>query len=245
MIYITRVKVESLNRSGLVDPEWECALERACARAWNVERGDGAIRSAQEAVIHIARVKRTSRDHPCGVKAKAGKNKGALAGPCAGVRSSKRSDGAAWSAQEAVSDIARVNVPSRDRLRRIDVAGEGTLARTCARTRDVEGSDGTVRSAQETVKHTGRVVVVARARACRVDAEGSSALVKTCSCAWSVEGGECAVPRAQESVNRIARVSIASRDGPCRIDGKRDCALAGACTRAWRIECDDRRLRAE
>ena len=83
MIYITRVKIESLNRSGLVDTEWECALERACARARNVERGDRAIRSAQDAVIHIARVKRTSRDRPCGVKAKAGKNKGALAGACA------------------------------------------------------------------------------------------------------------------------------------------------------------------
>src|SRR4029077_2510394 len=158
MIHITRVNVVSLNRSGLVNPEGECALQWACARARNVESGDRAIRSAQEAVIHIARVKRSPRDCPCGVEAIAGKNKGALAGPCAGVRSIKRSDGAVWSAQEAVSHIARVNVASRDRLRRIDVAGEGTLARTCARTRDVEGSDGTVRSAQETVKHTARVV---------------------------------------------------------------------------------------
>src|SRR5206468_12760403 len=138
MIYITRVKVESLNRSGLVDPEWECALERACARAWNVERGDRAIRSAQEAVIHIARVKRTSRDHPCGVKAKAGKDKGALCGPCAGVRSIKRSDRTVRRAQEAVSHTASVNVASRDRLRRIDVAREGTLARTSARPRAAE-----------------------------------------------------------------------------------------------------------
>src|SRR5439155_21253533 len=96
MIYITRVKVESLNRSGLVDPEWECALERACARAWNVERGDRAIRSAQEAVIHIARVRGTSRDHPCGVEAKAGKTKGAVAGPSAGVGSVERGEGAGW-----------------------------------------------------------------------------------------------------------------------------------------------------
>src|SRR5437867_3755171 len=190
MIYITRVKVESLNRSGLVDPEWECALERACARAWNVERGDRAIRSAQDAVIHIARVKRTSRDHPCGVKAKAGKNKGALAGPCAGVRSIKRSDGAVWSAQEAVSHIARVNVASRDRLRRIDVAGEGTLARTCARTRDVEGSDGTVRSAQETVNRTARVGVASRNRPCRVDGEGDCALAGACTRPRSIECGD-------------------------------------------------------
>ena len=79
-----------------------------------------------------------------------------------------------------MSHIARVNVASRDRLRRIDVAGEGTLAGTCARTRDVQDSDHTVRSAQETVKHTARVVEVARARACRVDAEGPSALPGAC-----------------------------------------------------------------
>ena len=58
MIYITRVNVVSLNRSCLVDPEGECALEWACARARNIERGHSAVRSAQDAVIHIARVKR-------------------------------------------------------------------------------------------------------------------------------------------------------------------------------------------
>ena len=137
MNYIARVNVVSLNCSCLVDPERECALERACARARRIERGHSAVRSAQDAVIHIARVKGSCRDRPCGVKAIAGKNKGALAGACAGVRSIKGSDGAVRSAQEAVSHIARVNVASRDRLRRIDVAGEGTLAGTCARTRDV------------------------------------------------------------------------------------------------------------
>ena len=69
MIYITRVNVVSLNRSGLVDPERECALERACARARNIERGDRAVRSAQDAVIHIASVKGSCRDRPGGVEA--------------------------------------------------------------------------------------------------------------------------------------------------------------------------------
>src|SRR5206468_12832861 len=104
------------------------------------------------------------------------KSEGALAGPCAGVRSIKRSDRTVRSAQEAVSHTASVNVASRDRLRRVDVAGKGTLAGTCARARDVEGSDGTVRSAQKTVKHTARVVVVARRHACRIDAERPRAL---------------------------------------------------------------------
>src|SRR4030095_4003010 len=132
MFYVTRINVVSLNRSLLVDPERERALERACARAGNVERGDRAVWSAQNAVIHIARVKRRSRDRSHRVKAKAGKNKGALAGACAGVRSIKRSDAAVRSAQEAVSHIARVNVASRDRLQRGAVAGEGHLATACA-----------------------------------------------------------------------------------------------------------------
>src|SRR6266536_1932396 len=243
MIYITRVKVESLNRSCLNDTERKSALERACARARSIKRGDRAIRSAQDAVIHIARVKRTSRDRPCGVKAKAGKNKGALAGACARVRSIKRIDRTVRSAQEAVSHIASVNVASRDRLRRVDVAGKGTLAGTCARARDVEGSDGTVRSAQEAVKHTARVVVVARARACRVDTEGPSALAGACARARSVERDDGAVRSAQDSVNRTARVGVASRDRPCRVDSERDCALAGACARARSVECGDGRLR--
>src|SRR4029077_16170330 len=152
-----------------------------------------AVRRAQDAVIHIASVKGSCCDRPGSVEKIAGKNKGALAGACARVRSIKCSDGAAPSAQETVSHIARVDIASRDRLLRVDVAGEGTLAGTCARTRDVEGSDGTVQSAQETVKHTARVVVVARARGCRVDTEGPSALARACPRARSVERNDCAV----------------------------------------------------
>jgi hypothetical protein len=88
-------------------------------------------------VKHIASVKRSCRDRPCRVEAIDGKNIGPLAGACARIRSIKRSDGALGSAQEAVDHIASVNVASRDRLRRVDVAGKGTLAGTCARTRNV------------------------------------------------------------------------------------------------------------
>ena len=229
VIYVTRVKVESLNRSCLVDSERERALERARARAWRIERRDSAVRRAQDAVIHIARVKGSCRDRPCGAKAIAGKNKSALTRTCARVRSIKRSDGAVRSAQEAVSHIATVNVASRDHLCWVDVPGESTLAGTCACTRDVEGSDDTVGSAQETVKHSARVGVVAGARACRVEAEGPGPLPTACSRARSVGRDDGAVRSTQDSVNCTARVGVASRDRPCRVDGKRDCALAGPC----------------
>src|SRR5438093_1877533 len=126
---------------------------------------------AQDTVKHIVRVKGGCRDRPCGVEAIDGKNNGALAGACARIWSIKRSDGAVRGAQEAVTYITRVNVASRDRLRRVDVAGAGTLAGTCARSRDVEGSNGAVRSAQETVEGIAGVDVASRDRACRVEAE--------------------------------------------------------------------------
>src|SRR6266542_2890730 len=188
--HIARVNIVSGDRIEWIVGKRDSALARTCARARSVECGDNAIQSAQDAVIDIARVKGICRDRSCGVEAIAGKNKGALAGACARVRSIERSDGAVRIAQETVSHTASVNVASRDLLRRVDVTGEGTLARTRARTRDVEGSDGTVQSAQETVKHTAGVGVVARARACRVDAEGPSALAGACACARSIECGD-------------------------------------------------------
>src|SRR5436309_3723003 len=142
---------------------------------------------AQDTVIHIIRVKRSCRDSPCGVEAIDGKNNGALAGTCAGVRSIKRSDGAVRGAQESVTYIARVNVASGDRIRRVDVAGAGTLAGTCAGSRDVEGSDRAVPSAQETVEGIAGVNVASRDRACRVDAERGCALAGACARAQSVE----------------------------------------------------------
>src|SRR2546427_81298 len=114
--HIVRVNIVSGDHIDRIVGKRDGALEGTCPSARNVERGDRAIRSAQDAVIHIARVKRSSRDRPCGIEAIAGKNKGALAGACARIWSIKRSDGAVWSAQEAVSHIAGVNVASRDRL---------------------------------------------------------------------------------------------------------------------------------
>src|SRR5207247_8738990 len=112
----------SLNRSCLVDAKGKGALERACACARNIERGHSAVRSAQDTVKHIARVKRSCRDRPCGVETIDGKNNGALAGGCARGGSREGSDGAVRSAQEAVTDIAGVNVGSRGRIGRVDGA---------------------------------------------------------------------------------------------------------------------------
>ena len=115
MIHIYLVNIPSRNRSSRVDSDRECALERTCARARSIERGHSAVWSAQDSVRHITSVNGSCGNRPSGIEAKTGKNKGALAGACAGVRSIKRSDGAVRSAQETVSYIASVNVASRDR----------------------------------------------------------------------------------------------------------------------------------
>ena len=171
MTYITRVNVGSLNCSCLVDAKGKRPLERACACARSIERGHGAVRSAQDAVKHIARVKGSCRDRPCRVEAIDGKNNGALAGACARVRSIKRSDGAVRSAQEAVNYSARVNVASRDRLDGLMLPARVPWPGPVPAPGTSKVVIGTVRSAQETVKHSARVGVASRDRPCRVDAK--------------------------------------------------------------------------
>jgi hypothetical protein len=58
----------------------DSALERACARARNIERCDSAVRSAQEPMMYITRVKVGSLNRSCLVDAK---RKGALERACA------------------------------------------------------------------------------------------------------------------------------------------------------------------
>jgi hypothetical protein len=209
---ITGVNVLSLSGSCRVDAKGKRALAGACARTRSIERSHSAVRSAQDTVKHIARVKGSCRDRPCGVEAIDGKNNGALAGACACARSIKLGDGAVRSAQEPVTYTARVNVASRDRLRRVDVAGAGTLARTCARTRSIKRNDGTGRSAQEPVKHIARVSVASRDCAFRVDGERLCALAGACARARSVECRDEAVPSAQETMTCIAGVNVQSCD---------------------------------
>jgi hypothetical protein len=52
--YIARIKVPANDRPRRVDCSGEGALPGACARAWNVERGDGAVRGAHEAMPDAA-----------------------------------------------------------------------------------------------------------------------------------------------------------------------------------------------
>src|ERR1700756_584701 len=102
MIYIVRVNVSSLNRPSLVDAAVEGALEGTCTCVRNIEDGDSAVRSVQDAVIYIARVKGNCRDRPCRVEEIDDKHHGALAGACSRVRRVECGDRTVRSAQESV-----------------------------------------------------------------------------------------------------------------------------------------------
>ena len=149
MSHIARVTVESRDCTRRVDVLGEGALVQvaysntagaaASARAWNVEGRQAPVGTAQEAVIHIARVSVVSRDHARQVEAE---GNGALEGACARARSIEGREGAVASAQEAVVHIARVLVDSRDHPRRVDAEAEGALASGCARAWGIERGDG-------------------------------------------------------------------------------------------------------
>ena len=186
MVHIACVKVPPRDRAFRVDAPAEGALERTSARARSVKRGDGTVASTQEAVVHIARINVGPRDRPRQVEDIEKKDQRALAGACTRAWSIERREGAVLSAQEAVVHIARVNVESRDRPRRVDVPGEGALTRACARARNVERGDSTVASAQEAVGYVACVNVVSRDRPRRVDAEGDGALERTSARARNV-----------------------------------------------------------
>jgi hypothetical protein len=75
------------------------ALVGACARAWNVERGDRAIASAQHPVRHVAGVNHLSNDRPLRVD---GEPLRSLKGARPRPRSVERDDEAVRSADEPV-----------------------------------------------------------------------------------------------------------------------------------------------
>jgi len=62
--HITRVDIVSDNRTSRIVAKGDRALERACARARNIERCNGAVQGAHEAMNYIASVEVLSRDHP-------------------------------------------------------------------------------------------------------------------------------------------------------------------------------------
>ena len=153
MIGTVRVNVVSGDRPRRVDVVGDGALARPCAPAGNVERGDGAVRGAQETVIHIARVDVESLSRSCIVDASGIR---ALVGTCAHARNIEHGDGAVGSAQVAVIDIVRVNRESRDCPRRIETIYAthiGSLERASARARGIEAGDRAAGSSHDPVSH--------------------------------------------------------------------------------------------
>src|SRR5437879_618541 len=182
----------SRNRTCIVDGHGKGRLA-----AGRVERGESAVGSSQEAVISQSRAtKIVSRNSTCGVDAESER-----AQEGADVRSIESGHGAAGGAKEAVNQVTRVNVVSRNRARRVDALGESALAqvRACASARRVEGGHAAVGGAQEAVKHPIPVQVVSRNRARRVDARGEGALARASPGARGVERGEssCASSRGE------------------------------------------------
>jgi len=69
VIDTARVQILSRDSPRRVDVLGYGALAGASARARSVDRGNGAVRSAHETVIHVACVKVFSRDRSCRVDA--------------------------------------------------------------------------------------------------------------------------------------------------------------------------------
>ena len=136
---VSRVNVASRYFPGWIVGSGQSALVAVggISRARCIERCEVAISSAQEAVIHIARVYVVSHNRPRRVNAVGG---GALSAvsDSASTWGIERGDGVVRSPQEAVNHIARVLGVPRDRPRRVDAVGSGALASSCARARGIE-----------------------------------------------------------------------------------------------------------
>src|SRR6266446_1263827 len=234
MIHVIGVYLNSRHRPRRVDATYTGALERPRARAWSIERGDGAVRSAHEAVKHVARVKVLSHSRACRVQAIDRCGSSALERACACARSIESGDGAVRGAHEAVNHVARVKVVSRNRACRIDVLAKGALARTRARAWSIESREGAVGSAQVAVVHIAGVTALSRDCPRRIDAESDGGYL-----ARRVERGKGAVRTPQEAVTDVARVKVVSRNGASRVDGNR---IGGALGRARNVERDEGRV---
>lgn len=129
-------------------------MERACARARNIERCNGALLSTDEAMNYIASIEVLSRDHPRRVDVL---GYSALARTCARARNVERCDGAVRETQEPVAYITRVIVRSLNRSSLVDAKRKRALAGPCPCARNIERGHSAVRSAQDAVKHIVRV----------------------------------------------------------------------------------------
>ena len=88
----------------------------------------------EEAVKHVARIKVGSGDRACVVD-RFREYERSLAGPCARTGRVECGNSSVLSAHEAMINIARVRVGSRDRPLRVDAQRRGALEGTCARCR--------------------------------------------------------------------------------------------------------------
>ena len=106
--------------------------------------------------------------------------------------------------QEAVKHIVRINVVSRDSVRRVVGDGDGALARACARTRSMERRDSAFRSPHVTVIHVFFPNVVSNNCAAWLDAVIHGALTGACARTRKVVCGDRAVRGAQVAVAHTA-----------------------------------------
>lgn len=124
-------------------------------------------------MIHIVGVNKGPGDRIHGIVAK---RDSALLRTCACARNIECGDGAVLSAHEAMIDIVRVYVISRDHAGRADVLGCGALVGACARARNVKRGDGAIRGAHDPVTYITGVNVGALNGSSLVNAKGKGAL---------------------------------------------------------------------
>ena len=146
MVHAIRVDVPARSRPVGGDVQRHRALPIACACSENVEGGDLAASSAQEAVIHTVlicvvpcdrtrRVDATKSVHVFG-------SVGALISASAGTGNVNRRQSTIGSTQETVKHIVRIDVETNYFPSRIDAGSAGTLASASACVGVVELCDG-------------------------------------------------------------------------------------------------------
>ena len=192
--HVAPVNSLSDDRSGVVVVHGDGALACACARARNIERGEGALIRPHEGVIHEVSVDVLSRDRARGVVAF---RKAALACSCARARNVVRGKCAIGRPHEAMKHTVYVDVDAFDFPVRSEAYAECAVeaARGVIGTRGIERRDGAVGSAQKTVTHEVCVKVESRDRAHSVDGVGVGEYG-----ASGIEFGDDAVRSAHEAV---------------------------------------------
>jgi hypothetical protein len=185
VIHIARVNVISRNRTCRIETIDCCgkgALAGAGPRARSIERGDGTIRGAHEAVPYVVRVKVLSCNRTCRVDVK---GEGALAGAFARAGDIKRGDEADRRAHVAVSETVCIDVKARDCLCRVNTISVGAVEWAYTRAWNVERDEGAVASPHVAMVTIG--IKCACDNALRADSIAVSALEEAMGSARGVE----------------------------------------------------------